>query len=154
MRSDANEEQFRLQDECRTFTRYLIRQDPDAYVVQKYLECHTAVLRDAPAMLPIDTALVHFAHGGAFRTRIADAYARMFRPRGLLRRKLILVFAILENSRAFHGEFTSGGVGGYWAAWMRIAGSMALYLAALIVGMAVFLPRHLFTLRAGKRPRR
>ena len=153
MRSEANEEQRRLQQECRTFTRYLMRREPDSYVIRKYVECHTAVLRDAPLALPIDSALVRFAGGGSFRARVADAYARMFRPHGLLRRKLILVFAILESSRAYHREITAGGDGNYWVAWLRIAGSIVGFLAALTVGIAVFLPQHLLTLRTGKRLR-
>lgn len=154
MRSEVSAEQDRLRQECRTFSRYLIAREPDSYVVQKYMECHIAVLRDAPATVPIDSALVRFARGGSLRTRIADAYARMFRPYGLLRRKLILVFAILENSRAHHREFTSGGDGKDWGAWLQIAGSMAAFLAAFAVGMVVFLPHHLLTLGAGKRLRK
>jgi hypothetical protein len=154
MRIDADNERFGLQQECRMFTRYLVHREPDAYVVQKYVECHFAVLRDAPTMLPIDSRLVRFAGRGTLRTRIADAYARIFRPWGLLRRKLILVFAILENSRAYHREFFSEGGSNGWAAWLRIASSMAGFLVALTVGMAVFLPHHLFTLVAAKRQRK
>lgn len=154
MRSDTNEEQFRLQRECRTFTRYLMRREPDSYVVQKYVGSHTAILRDALTILPIDSALVRFAAGGPFRTRIADAYARIFRPHGLLRRKLILVFAILENSRAYHQEFTSGGSGKYWVAWSRIVSSVAGFLAVLILGIVLFAPHQFFTLWAGKRRRK
>jgi len=150
MPGDTNEDQFRLQQECRTFTRYLMHREPDSYVLRKYLECHAAVFQDASIVVPIDNALLRFARKGRFWTRIADAYARIFRPRGTLRRKLILIFAILENSRAYHCEFTSGGSVSGWAAYLRVASAIAGFLMALSVGMVVFLPRHFLTLRGGK----
>jgi nucleoside-diphosphate-sugar epimerase len=132
-----------LPAECRAFTRYLTGRDPDDYVIGKYLAVQSAVLRGAPPRAPIDDALVSFAARGAYRARIADAYARIARPHGTLRRKLILLFAILENSRAFHRDFTAGGSGAAWLAVPRIALAVAAFALALGIGIVAFAPRQL-----------
>jgi hypothetical protein len=91
----------------------------------------------------VDEALVRFASGGPLRARVADAYARIFRPRGLLRRKLILAFAILESSRGFHEDFTSGHRGGGWSTWLVLARVGAGFALALGLGIVPFGPRQL-----------
>ena len=133
-----------LRRECRIFTRYLTGRDPDEYVLEKYSSMQPAVRADATAHAAIDQALVRTASAGVFRARAADAYARIFRPRGLLRRKLILLFAILENSAAFHREFTSGGRGSLGHALIRVALSLLSFGLALAAGAVVFAPQHVW----------
>lgn len=139
-----------LSDECRVFTRYLSGQEADHYVLQTYLRLHEALPVSAQQPSPIDAALVTFARRGAAATRIADAYARFFRPRGLLRHKLTLSFAVLENSPAHHAPFTAGGPGSPWLALGRIACSLALFGSALAIGSAIFGPRHLLQRSRGQ----
>src|SRR5262245_30972246 len=108
-----------LAAECRAFTRYLIGQDPDPYVVARYQDGHAAIpYRRSASRVPIDGALVLFASRGRVRARIADAYARVFRPHGALRQKLTLLLAVLENAPATHRRFTSGG-NGLFRAWLQ-----------------------------------
>jgi hypothetical protein len=142
VRAELVEDSGRLTRECEVFTRYLVGRDPDAYVVRKYVEGQVAVHPDAPWPLPIDDALVRFASKGPFRARVADAYARLFRPRGRLRRKLILTFAILESSAGFHRDFTSGHGGKTWTAWWTLLSVAVAFGAALGLGIVVFGPRH------------
>lgn len=135
--------------ECLVFTRYLTGRDPDGYVIEQYVRMQQAVLSNEAAALPVDHALLAWASAGTYRARIADAYARLFRPRGLLRRKLILLFAILENSHAFHRDFTSGGSGSRTLAVLRIGTSVLTFAAALVLGVLVFAPRQLLSGAAG-----
>jgi nucleoside-diphosphate-sugar epimerase len=130
-----------LERECRTFTRYLIGEAPDAYVLRKYIEGHAAVSCEPQNATPIDLKLIQFAAGGPIRARIADAYARIFRPYGLLRRKLIYTFAILENSAAYHRRFTSGGSGARWLALPRIGIAITAFMLSLAAGIVLFAPR-------------
>jgi hypothetical protein len=135
-----------LRGECRVFVRYLTGREAAAYVVDAYCRLHPAVLRDAPAALPIDSALTRIARTGPVRARVADAYARFFRPRCMLRRKLILAFSILENSHDSHRSFTSGGNDSLWSAVLRILTSLATFSLALAAGVAIFAPRQLLGL--------
>ncbi len=140
----SNESLERLRQECRTFTRYLCGRDPDDYVERKYVEGDAVVLAGASPVLAIDAQLTRFAAGGRVRARIADAYARIFRPHGLLRRKLIFLFAILENSKGFYGDFTAGGNSSLVVALARIGMSVAAFMLALAAGMLLFAPRQYF----------
>ena len=134
------------------FTRYLAGENPSDYVRQKYSDGHRAI----PYRLQgnedaFDVALVITARRGPVRARIADAYARIFRPHGVLRQKLTLLLAILENSPRMHRRFTSGGRG-ILLAVPAIGGSLLLFLFSFLAGLALFGPVH--RLLRGRKPAR
>lgn len=93
----------RLEHEARTFTAALIGAVPVAYVVKQYARGHVS-LPLAPVQ-GFDAVLMHVARGGPTLTRIADAYARLFARRAILRRKLTLLLAILESAPPTDGAF-------------------------------------------------
>ena len=129
-----------LRDECRLFTRYLVGRDPDGYVLDCYVRLQPAALGGTTAAAPADAVLLKTGRSGLVRLRLADAYARCFRPRCLLRRKLILTFAILENSARFHSQFTSGSGSSCPAALARLAASMMVFGLALVASLFVVAP--------------
>jgi hypothetical protein len=126
--------------ECRLFTRYLVDRDPDPYVLGWYVRLQPAALEGMTPVAPPDAVLLETARSGLIRLRLADAYARVFRPRCLLRRKLILTFAILENSAPFHSQFTSGASSSFPAALGRLAASMIAFGFALAASLFVVAP--------------
>ena len=137
-----------LDAECRAFTRYLIRQDPDPYIVLRYREGHRSIpFRRTGQRDAVDGMLILFGSHGGWRARVADAYCRVFRPHGVLRQKLTLLLAILENAPATHRPFTAGGRG-----MARAIGSSALALlgfgVALSAGIFLLGPGHLVLSRA------
>jgi hypothetical protein len=136
----SNRQEGELLDECRLFTHYLVGRDPDAYVLDCYVRLQPAALEGATAVAPEDAVLLETGKSGLIRLRLADAYARFFRPRCLLRRKLILTFAILENSAQFHSRFTSGASSSYVAALVRIAAAMVTFGLALAASLVVVAP--------------
>lgn len=132
------------------FTRYLAGADPSEYVRSRYRDGH----RSIPYRLTgdedaLDVALVVVARRGPLRTRIADAYARVFRPRGVLRQKLTLLLAVLENSPGIHRRFTAGGRGLVPAA-LAIGANLLLFLVSFLAGLVLFGPIH--RLLRGRRP--
>ena len=132
-----------LRKECRRFALYLIGEAPDSYVLEQYVKLHEATLSGKVAATAADEVLLRAAESSLLGLRCADAYARMFRPSCLLRRKLILAFAVLENSRAFHAHFTSGSNLSTAAALLRIAVSVAGFCAALLASLILIAPRTL-----------
>ena len=134
-----------LRDECRLFTRYLLGREPDAYVLERYVSLQIAAVRGAPAPVSLDSLLLNTARSNVFALRCADAYARIFRPQCLLRRKLILIFAILENSQGFPSRFTSGVSSSYVFALARIAATLTGFALTLIASLFVIVPRALLT---------
>jgi len=90
-----------MERECMTFTRYLIGVLPEAYVKEKYAAAQTDA--EFTARGRFDTLLMRVARSGLLGAKLTDAYARVFAPRSLLRKKLVLLLAILETcAPSFH----------------------------------------------------
>lgn len=82
----------------RAFTRFLTAGTTTPYVLASYERLlPSAGIGAAAESRLIERALLSFARRGAVPARIADSYAS-FPPRSLLRRRLVLLLAILENS--------------------------------------------------------
>lgn len=79
------------------FTRYLLGRPPSRYVCAKYKEAHskTPTLAESDEF---DAFLVRIARRSPALTRLADSYATLFGRSTVLRKKLVLLLAILESS--------------------------------------------------------
>jgi hypothetical protein len=100
---EARTAEDRLLEECRTFCRYLINQTPNHYVLQKYRDGHRAGgLRRDFTPNRFDQTLVRIAAINTFATRIVDTYTRAFFKTALIRKKLVLLLAILESCAPTH----------------------------------------------------
>ena len=88
--------------ECEVFCRYLIGRAPDAYVLAKYAEAHR-LTTDYSGGSRFDRLLVSFAAWGSFSASLADSYACLFARQGILRRKVVLLLAILESCSPAQG---------------------------------------------------
>ena len=136
--------------ECIAFTRYLTGKNPDDYLISVYSKIRQALPVGDEAATLIDSVLLRISTMNRSATRISDAYSRIFLPRCLLRQRLIMVFAILENHPNFHRDFTRGAGIPRWRALLSIGGSLLAFGVALVIGMIVLLPVHV----ASSLPRR
>lgn len=128
-----------LERECAVFVRYLVDGEADDYLKATYVRmAGTQRVVDR-----VDRKLLDFAAAGPLHARIADAYARIFRPHGQLRRRLVLICAILESSRPFHRRFTAGTTTGAIGAAVGLALSCAGFGLCLLAGIARFGPNAL-----------
>ena len=85
--------------ECRAFARFLANSEATPYVMSHYARLRpTAALSETTSARIIERGLLAAARLGSLPLRMADGYARFFLPRALLRRRLLLLLAILENS--------------------------------------------------------
>lgn len=82
--------------ECRVFCRYLTAQKENDFVLNKYIECHSRV--DMKARDKFDSFLVRLASRNPLFTRFCDSFSRFFYSPSLIRKKLVYLLAILENS--------------------------------------------------------
>lgn len=94
----AAERATRLDVECSAFTRYLVGVEPGDLIRAHYRRAHERgrngpVEPDAP-----EDPLVDFARRGPGAVRLADTWAALFERKGVLRRKLVLLLAMLESS--------------------------------------------------------
>lgn len=128
-----------LARECDCFCRHLIGQAPDTYVTSRYREAHR-VHPDLAARDRFDRALVRIARLHPRVTAMADGWARLFAPRAALRRKLVLLVAILEVSTPFDRAFEPVPGEGRPAAVCKIAWRAGLSLATAAAASVVLLP--------------
>ena len=93
-----------LSVECQIFCQYLIQQKPDSYITQKYQQAHqfgdiSLLQMDSP----FERCLLRLAGIHPFMTRLADAYSSVLFSSSILRKKLVLLVAILESSQYSQG---------------------------------------------------
>lgn len=133
-------EKIVLERECRVFTRFLTRQAPTPYVRRKYVEAHEALVIIAGD--PMDRVLVRAAAWSPVMARLTDAYARLVVPRSTLRRKLIVLLAILEVSPPFHRTVDVVRARSSVLALIGLAVSGVIGVLAAFAGVLVFAPVH------------
>ncbi|MGR9107666.1 MAG: NAD-dependent epimerase/dehydratase family protein [Gammaproteobacteria bacterium] len=84
--------------ECSIYTRYLADQEPDSFVQRKYAE---AFETGRPLALPIasrfESLLERISRKNALSTRAVDGYCKLFYRNARVRKKLVLLLAILES---------------------------------------------------------
>lgn len=130
-----------LHAEAALFGRYLVGVPPDAYATRHYVaaavEYGLALDSD---LAPFDRTMLSIARKGQLLTRIADAYSAILHRGGALRRKLVMLAAILEHA-APTGELfdrpRGDGAGGALLGLLGLGAGFGLSLAA---GLVLFLP--------------
>lgn len=95
-----------LAAECSAFCVYLAGHEPSEYIRRRYCEAHKRTdLIQQDRSNGFDLFIIRFARCGSLCARLADVYTRWFYRRSALRRKLLLLLAILECSRSTCGLF-------------------------------------------------
>jgi hypothetical protein len=140
----------RLADECDVFTRYLIGEAAPADVRIAYQRGHgAAALTDAAHPSPRDRATMAVATRGPGWARAADSFAAVAGRGGLLRRKLVLLVAILE-SRGDSSRQIDAAVSQSLALWVLRVGVAAIgsVLRGAGAGLVILVLTIMFTLTA------
>jgi hypothetical protein len=83
-----------LREEARRFGRYLLGAPPSDELVERYARAHDHVLREPPT--PADAAILGFAGAHPWSLALLDAGTAVVGSAPLLRRKLLVMMAILE----------------------------------------------------------
>jgi hypothetical protein len=132
-----------LDRECAVFTRYLLGHDPAPRVRAAYRRAHDRAVElgveDVRAPRGRERALLELARRGPWRARAADSFARVFAPRGALRRKLVCLLAILESGAPTDAELDTADAGSAPAFVARFV-LAGLGFAARVVLVALWLP--------------
>lgn len=129
----------RLEREATVFARYLAGSHPSSYVAGKYLTLSAVSPFRTDRFDRFDRALLAVGTWHPFFTRLADLHARFFRPTTRLRRKLILMTAILEASPGSAAALQASGGGLVVTlgllAWIGLTSAVCLGL-----GLVIFVP--------------
>jgi nucleoside-diphosphate-sugar epimerase len=144
-----------MERECEVFTRYLIGRSPDEYILRKYTEANRA--RDLSVTSANDRfgkRLLRVASMSPILTKLADSFSAVFAKRSLLRKKLVLLIAILESSRAA-GELVGPIEGkGTVRTWISLFGNGIGFLAAFLFSLLLFAPLTILSKLGTSRPAR
>ena len=145
----ATAERVQLERECVVFAAHLLGVVPDAYVRRKYAEahCHLAGLA---AVNRFERVLVGVAGRHRRLAAFADAYAALFAPDSVLRRKLVLLLALLETSAPSSAAIDRAVGGGPVSVMARLAARGLVATVHLAVGTALFLPARLLFSSRGR----
>lgn len=138
-----------LSRECEVFSRYLVGRLPDAYVLGKYIEAHR-VAPDYAGGSRFDRLLVSFAASGSAGASLADSYACLFARRSTLRRKLILLLAILESCAPARGFLDAVEPMPLFLLLLRLVARGVLFLIRLVAAAVFLFPLQLAL--GGSRP--
>jgi hypothetical protein len=131
-----------LRAECQALALYLTGVPPDDYVQGKYVQAHERNPQLAPTT-SFDCLLLRWGTRGPLAARIVDAYASFFARRSAIRRKLVLLLAILEScgpERGFREEADGSGVLGV-ALYVLMRG--VVFAVTLAIASIVLLPAQL-----------
>jgi len=130
-----------LEQECRKFAACLVRAEPSAYVIEQYAKAaHRHGLAFDQGFTRFDRIVLWLARKGPLLTRCADAYCALFHRRGALRRKLIVLAAILEHVAPTNEAFDVTPQCHPAADVLRLAAYSLTSGGSLVAGAVVLLP--------------
>lgn len=136
-------------EECRVFTQHLLGRDPDDYVIATYRSA-VAGMPELCADSRFDETLLSFARIHPWGAKIADAYASLFLRAGALRKRLVLLLAILETRPPFSQAIDQAVGGALPVLLIRLGARTAVALASLVAGTLIFTPTRLVLAMMGK----
>lgn len=128
--------------ECAALAAYLTGAAPDSYIARKYHEAHAASDRFQPRGR-FDALLVRWATRGPGWASLTDTYACLFARRSALRKKLILLMAILESSAPRFGFSDRADAGSAAGFWLRLAARGVGFGLRLLAASVALAPLHL-----------
>jgi len=153
MNSPAQSENASLGRECDVFCCYLTGQPATSFLMEKYVAAHA---RDAryQQQTGFDRVLLQMACIHPALAQLADSYASVCARTSLLRKKLVLLVAILESSAPAHGftqQITDTPAA---SVILRMAGRGMLFALRLVLAAIVLLPvQFLFAVGRGREER-
>jgi len=152
MSEPMSEPMRELDRECLAFSAYLIRQRPNEYVLAKYRDAHNASgIVELYESLFLDRLLVGVAAAHPIGAKLVDAYTAIFYKKSTVRRKWILLLAILESCAPTYKYFDVPDVGG--RAWLatRLLWQGLGFILALTLSVVLFMPAHLISVVCSRR---
>jgi hypothetical protein len=133
-----------LDRECIAFSYYLIEQQPEDYVLQKYREAHdNSDFNSAGKTFAFDRFLSALAVIHPLFTRFVDSYTSVFFRSSTVCRKWTLLLAILESTGPTYSFFDNPDPGSKQWLLLRMAAKTSVSLMILIVATLILGPLHL-----------
>lgn len=124
-----------LEAEGRVLCRYIAGAEPPAQLLQHYAAaCRVHGVAADAAQSPFDRAALALARRGPMRARMADAFCAVFHRGGALRRKVIIMTALLESAAPSSETFDAPQSPGPLGAFLQLAGAGLAFASAMLAG--------------------
>ncbi len=140
-----------LERECAVFVRYLGAGAGDAYVASQYVAAHEAGVVELRETSGFELSVVALARALPWAVRALDAHARVFGNGSLLRRKLVLLLAILETRAPHDAALDTPTPGSSFAMFVRMAWLGLVFATLVVVTALLLLPVRVVSLAGGPR---
>jgi nucleoside-diphosphate-sugar epimerase len=133
-----------LEEECRSFAAYLIGLLPSPYVEEQYTRAAQAhKLGFDEDLSCFDRVTLRLARRGSIFARCADSYCALFHRAGALRRKLIVLAAILESVSPTNESFDRLESRRVAFTALSLVGYGLTFAVSLLLGAVVLFPADL-----------
>lgn len=148
---DLESEEHFLHAEARQLARRITGHALEQTVLEKYVEAHRkGVIQPGRDQAVFEQFTVKTARFGPV-FYLAEAFSSVFHRNGLLRKKMILLSALLECMPATESAFEAAGTGSRLGFVLGLAARSLLFGLALLASVPVFLPlRMLLNVSAAK----
>lgn len=128
-----------LDRECAVFCRYLSGHEANEYVRGKYREAHQTRFLSGEADRA-DAVFASIARLHPWTARIVDAYTRVFRPFSIVRKKLVILLAILESCAPTHTYLDTADSQPPVLLVTRMVPRCMIFAVAVLISMVLLLP--------------
>jgi hypothetical protein len=144
-----------LDRECSTLHRYLAGRRPDEYVCAQYREAHShlEILQTSAGWF--DDFLAKIGFISPVLMHLVQSYSRIMHPDARVRRKAVLLLAIMECSPGALDVVQHAGPTGKLASFARAGAAVAGFAISFLLSLVLLGPIHLGAalLSPRKRPR-
>lgn len=144
-------ERGELERECAVFGRYLCGAEPDEYVRGKYVAAHELGVVELPGTTRVERAVVALARKGPWLARAMDSQARILGNGSLVRRKLVLLLALLESRSPSAEALDAPTPGSALGMFARLAWLAAAFAFAALLGALLLVPLRIVCALGGRR---
>jgi len=133
-----------LDRECIAFSRYLIKQRPSLYVMDKYRDAHLASdFLNRSKLKAMDRLLLNVGSRHSLLAKLVDSYTSIFFKTSAIRKKWILLLAILESCAPTFEYFDSPESSNRSLVVIRMIGNLLGSAFILLLSVVLFLPLHM-----------
>lgn len=140
-----------LRRECVTLCRYLMDKEPNAYIIDKYVYAHEIdAIPSGNHACFMDELLLKIARLCPFATKLVDAYTVVLLKNSLIRKKLVLLLAILESYALTDHYLRNMGDTRKGLLFFELFSHMLAFALALCLAIGLLLPVHIILTIAAK----
>ena len=132
-----------LDRECTTLHQYLASRQPDEYVCAQYREAHSELEILQTSAGWFDDFLVKSGFISPVFMHLVQSYSRIMQPHARVRRKAVLLLAIMECSPGVLDVVQHAGPTGKLGSLARAGAAVAGFAISFLVSLVLLAPIHL-----------